>query len=99
MYLYAVIDVYSRFVVGWKLSNTLSANNCTDLVKECIEQYGCSEIINSDQSVQYTSKKWVELLEEKGKGNKDKYGWKRSLKRQYLDRALLEKYQTRVYLS
>ncbi|TFH95102.1 IS3 family transposase, partial [Porphyromonas levii] len=41
MYLYAVIDVYSRFVVGWKLSNTLSANNCTDLVKECIEQYGC----------------------------------------------------------
>ncbi|MBR8703508.1 IS3 family transposase ISPye3 [Porphyromonas levii] len=66
MYLYAVIDVYSRFVVGWKLSNTLSANNCTDLVKECIEQYGCPEIINSDQGVQYTNKKWVELLEEKG---------------------------------
>ncbi|TFH93735.1 DDE-type integrase/transposase/recombinase, partial [Porphyromonas levii] len=38
----------------------------TDLVKECIEQYGCPEIINSDQGVQYTSKKWVELLEEKG---------------------------------
>ncbi len=66
MYLYAVIDVYSRFVVGWKLSNTLSANNCTDLVKECVERYGCPEIINSDQGVQYTSKKWVELLEEKG---------------------------------
>ncbi|TFH93882.1 IS3 family transposase, partial [Porphyromonas levii] len=47
-------------MVGWKLSNTLSANNCTDLVKECIEQYGCPEIINSDQGVQYTSKKWVE---------------------------------------
>ncbi|MBR8764706.1 IS3 family transposase ISAzo18 [Porphyromonas levii] len=66
MYLYAVIDVYSRFVVGWKLSNTLSANNCIDLMKESIEQYGCPEIINSDQGVQYTSKKWVELLEEKG---------------------------------
>lgn len=66
MYLYAVIDVYSRFVVGWRLSNTLSANNCIDLVKESIEQYGCPEIINSDQGVQYTSKKWVELLEEKG---------------------------------
>ena len=66
MYLSAVIDVYSRFVVGWKYSNTLSANNCTDLVKESIEQYGCPEIINSDQGVQYTSKKWVELLEAKG---------------------------------
>ena len=28
MYLYAVIDAFSRFIVGWKLSNTLSANNC-----------------------------------------------------------------------
>ncbi|WP_211836059.1 DDE-type integrase/transposase/recombinase, partial [Porphyromonas levii] len=58
--------VYSRFVVGWKLSNTLSANNCTNLVKECIGQCGSPKIINSDQGVQYTSKKWVELLEEKG---------------------------------
>ncbi|MBR8760354.1 putative transposase InsK for insertion sequence element IS150 [Porphyromonas levii] len=66
MYLSAVIDVYSRFVVGWKLSNTLSANNCTDLVRECIEQYGCPRDINSDQGVQYTSKKWIDLLEEKG---------------------------------
>ncbi|TFH96924.1 transposase, partial [Porphyromonas levii] len=31
-----------------------------------LEQYECPEIINSDQGVQYTSKKWVELLEEKG---------------------------------
>ncbi|MBR8728960.1 hypothetical protein IX332_000268 [Porphyromonas levii] len=36
MYLYAVIDVYSRFVVGWKLSNTLSANNCTKLKEKRI---------------------------------------------------------------
>ena len=35
-------------------------------MKESIEQYGCPEIINTDQGVQYTSKKWVELLEEKG---------------------------------
>ncbi|MBR8765705.1 hypothetical protein IX336_001079 [Porphyromonas levii] len=36
IYLYAVIDVYSRFVVGWKLSNTLSANNCTKLKEKRI---------------------------------------------------------------
>ncbi len=66
MYLYAVIDVCSRLVVGWKLSNTLSTNNCTELVKECIEQYGCPEIINSDHGIQYTSQKWIELLAKKG---------------------------------
>ena len=32
MYLYAIIDVYSRFIVGWRLSNTLSANNCYELI-------------------------------------------------------------------
>ncbi|MBR8715907.1 hypothetical protein IX318_001779 [Porphyromonas levii] len=34
----------------------------------------------------------------RGKGNKDKYGWERTLQRQYLDRTLLEKYQTGTYL-
>ncbi|PVZ08395.1 DDE-type integrase/transposase/recombinase [Porphyromonas loveana] len=93
--LYAVIDVYSRFLVGWKLSNTLSANNCTELVKGCIEQYGCPEIINSDQGVQYTSQKWVELLAEKsikirmdGKGRCKDNIWIerfwRSIKQEYI---------------
>ena len=49
MYLYAIIDVYSRFTVGWRLSNTLSPNNCYELVEDCIKRYGAPEIINSDQ--------------------------------------------------
>lgn len=62
MYLYVVIDVYSRYVVGWRLSNTLSASNCTDLVNECVARYGKPEIINSDQGTQYTSRKWETTL-------------------------------------
>lgn len=62
MYLYAIIDVYSRFIVGWKLSNTLSATNCYNLVQDCIKLYGAPKIINSDQGSQYTTKAWEELL-------------------------------------
>ena len=62
MYLYAVIDVHSRFIVGWRLSNTLSANNCYELIEDCIRVYGAPEIINSDQGVQYTTKRWEDLL-------------------------------------
>lgn len=62
MYLYAVIDVYSRFLVGWKLSNTLSANNCHELLEDCIRLYGAPEIVNSDQGSQYTTQNWEELL-------------------------------------
>lgn len=62
MYLYAVIDVYSRFLVGWKLSNTLSASNCHDLIENCIRDYGAPEIINSDQGSQYTTQAWEVLL-------------------------------------
>lgn len=62
MYLYAIIDVYSRFIVGWRLSNTLSANNCYELVEDCIKRYGAPEIINSDQGSQYTTKQWEDLL-------------------------------------
>lgn len=63
MYLYAVIDVYSRYIVGWRLSNTLSATNELELMEDCIKQVGAPEIVNSDQGILYTTQKWEELLE------------------------------------
>ena len=62
MYLYAMIDVYSRYVLGWRLSNTLSARNCYELLLECIEQHGAPEIVNTDQGSQYTTAEWEQLL-------------------------------------
>ena len=62
MYLYAMIDVYSRYVLGWRLSNTLSASNCYELLQECIEQHGAPEIVNTDQGSQYTTAEWEQLL-------------------------------------
>lgn len=58
MYLYAIIDVYSRYIVGWGLYNTLDASNAIEALDKAVAQYGAPEIINSDQGVQYTCEDW-----------------------------------------
>ena len=58
LYLTAIIDVYSRFVVAWNLSNTLDASNCIEALEQGVLRYGAPEIINSDQGCQFTSKEW-----------------------------------------
>ena len=51
MYLVALIDVYSRYVVGWSLSNTLETGFCIDALNLGLE-LAIPEIINSDQGCQ-----------------------------------------------
>jgi putative transposase len=63
MYLTAIIDLYSRFVVGWDISNTLDSECSLDVLKRAISQHGKPEIINSDQGSQFTCKLWIDYLE------------------------------------
>jgi len=63
LYLTAIIDVYSRYVVGWGISNTLDAACSLSVTKEAIKRYGKPEIINSDQGSQFTCNDWLEYLE------------------------------------
>ena len=63
MYLTAIVDVYSRFVVGWNISNNLEAQNCLLVLKGAIKRYGMPEIVNSDQGSQFTSALWTEYLD------------------------------------
>ncbi|TXK44895.1 transposase family protein [Pontibacter qinzhouensis] len=65
LYLVALIDVCSRFVVGWGLSNSLEAGESLAVLQEAISRYGKPEIVNSDQGSQFTCKEWVEYLKEK----------------------------------
>lgn len=62
MYLVAIIDVYSRFLLNWSISNTLDSEFCVEALKEAIQQYGKPEIFNSDQGVQFTCKEFIEVL-------------------------------------
>ena len=63
MYLYAIIDVYSRYIVGWGLYNSLDASNAIEVLDAAVRRHGAPEIINSDQGCQYTSKEWHETCE------------------------------------
>ena len=62
MYLTAIIDVYSRYILGWHIGNSLEAEVSSNLLKECVLNYGAPHIINSDQGSQYTSSLWKETV-------------------------------------
>jgi len=66
MYLTAIIDVYSRKIVGWSISNSLAAQWCKSMLKEALATHGIPEIINTDQGTQYTSALWTQYLESLG---------------------------------
>lgn len=62
LYLTAIIDIYSRYVVGWGISNTLEAGSTLSVLKQAIKDYGKPEIINSDQGSQFTCEDWIKYL-------------------------------------
>lgn len=64
MYLIAIIDLYSRYVLNWSLSNTMEAEWCAEILKETIEQYGKPDIFNTDQGSQFTSDAFTGVLKE-----------------------------------
>ena len=66
MYLTAIIDIYSRKIVCWGLSNTLDAEASLRVVRSAIEELGPPEILNSDQGSQFTCGEYVELLKKEG---------------------------------
>jgi len=65
-YLIVVLDWYSRRVLAWRLSNTLTTDFCIEAVEEAIERYGIPEIFNTDQGSQFTSTEFVDLLKANG---------------------------------
>ena len=65
MYLAATIDWYSRYVVSWRLSNTLDGSFCQEMLEEALAR-GRPEIFNTDQGVQFTAEAWTGRLESVG---------------------------------
>ena len=73
MYLTAIIDWYSRKIVGWNLSDTLDTQSVIAAVQGAVETHGTPAILNSDQGCQFTSEAYKNLLKEwpppPGQGN------------------------------
>ena len=76
MYMAAIIDVHSRKILNWSISNSMSAEWCTELLNDTVEQYGAPKIHNSDQGSQYTSDLYIETLTKASNTNLN--GWERS---------------------
>lgn len=98
MYLTAIIDVYSRMIVGWGLSNSLDAQSSLKVIKQTIAKYGKPEILNSDQGSQFTCKEYISLLKkEKIKISMDGKG--RAIDNIYIERFFRSLKYRYVYLN
>ncbi|MEZ5033603.1 MAG: IS3 family transposase [Chitinophagaceae bacterium] len=82
MYMTAFIDVHSRKIMGWGISNSMTKKWCLDVLKDAIKRNGKPQIINSDQGSQYTSSAWINFLESEkinismdGKGRATDNAW------------------------
>ena len=65
-YLAAILDVASRKVLAWRLSNTLTADFCVEALEEALAKYGRPELFNTDQGAQFTSDEWISTLKAAG---------------------------------
>ena len=61
-YLTVIMDWYTRYVLSWRLSNTLDVHFCIEAIEEALRM-NKPEIFNSDQGVQYTSNEFTKILE------------------------------------
>ena len=86
MYLTAIIDWYSRKIVGWELSDSLDTTPVIAAVKKAIAKYGIPGIINSDQGSQFTSKDYKDCLKS--------YGIRQSMdgKSRWADNIMIERW-------
>ena len=62
-YLVAIIDWYSRYIISWRLSNSLDKDFCIEALKDALKT-GKPEIFNSDQGCQFTSTEFTDVLKE-----------------------------------
>ena len=65
-YLVAILDLYSRKVLSFRVSNALSTDFCVEALEEALTRYGTPEIFNTDQGAQFTAEDFTALLLAKG---------------------------------
>lgn len=98
MYMAAIIDVYSRKVLNWSVSNSMSAEWVAELLEDTIQMHGAPEIHNSDQGSQYTSDEYISILKEHEiKISMDGKG--RALDNVYIERFWRSIKQEKIYLN
>jgi len=65
-YLVAILDLYSRKVLSFRVSNAMSTQFCVEALQEALVRYGAPEIFNTDQGSQFTAEDFTQVLLAKG---------------------------------
>jgi putative transposase len=66
VYLVAIIDWFTRKVLSWRLSNTLTTDFCVEALEEALQKYDQPEVFNTDQGSQFTDTEFTSVLKERG---------------------------------
>ena len=98
VYLVALIDLFSRFIISHQLSISMNTQFCLNILKKGIKKYQKPEIINSDQGSQFTSHDWVKTL------NKNNIQISMDGKGRWIDNIYMERFwrsakQEEIYLN
>jgi len=99
MYLVAIIDVFSRYIVGWSLSNTMTTKWCRETYVEAVRLHGHPEILNTDQGSQFTSPVFTEAVTTDEKTQLSMDGKGRALDNIFIERFWRSLKQEHVYLN
>jgi putative transposase len=62
----AIIDLFSRRVMGYRTTNTMEASGCVEVLDSAMKRYGKPEIFNSDQGSQFTGREFTDVLAREG---------------------------------
>lgn len=98
LYLCAIIDLYSRYVVGWSLSNTMTSDWCRETLDAAIEEHGAPEILNTDQGSQFTAKGFTDYVTEERQIRLSMDGKGRALDNIFVERLWRSVKYEHVYL-
>jgi len=66
LYLFAIMDLYSRFILAWDIANAMTANWCKSVFERCLYWYPTPDIFNTDQGSQFSSDSWVHAMQDNG---------------------------------
>jgi len=99
MYLLAIMDVYSRYIVGWSLSNTMETEWVVKTLMEAINKHGKPDIINSDQGSQFTSEDYVAFVKQLETVRISMDGKGRALDNVYIERFFRTIKYEKIYLE
>ena len=99
LYLTAWIDVATRFVLSWSLSNTMTSEWCTELYQQTIARWGNPQIVNTDQGSQYTSEEFAQAIIAGGKTKLSMDGKGRATDNAFIERLWRTVKYEHIYLN